>query len=43
MSEKIYFNTSQKFSLKRSLVNWTTRLHHTLALPMRKERRESYC
>ncbi len=31
MSEKIYFNTSQKFSLKRSLVNWTTRLHHTLA------------
>lgn len=31
MSEKIYFNTSGKFSLKRSLVNWTTRLHHTLA------------
>lgn len=31
MSEKIYFNTSNKFSLKRSLVNMTTRLHHTLA------------
>ncbi|MBY7916293.1 lysophospholipase [Vibrio fluvialis] len=31
MSEKIYFNTSGKFSLRRSLVNWTTRLHHTLA------------
>lgn len=31
MSEKIYFNTSGKFSLKRSLVNWSTRLHHTLA------------
>ena len=31
MSEKIYFNTSQKFSVKKSLVNITTRLHHTLA------------
>ncbi|RTZ17728.1 alpha/beta fold hydrolase [Vibrio aquaticus] len=31
MSEKIYFNTSQKFSVKKSLVNLTTRLHHTLA------------
>ncbi|MCG6210800.1 lysophospholipase [Vibrio furnissii] len=31
MSEKIYFNTSDKFSLRRSLVNWTTRLHHTVA------------
>ncbi|WP_039990413.1 alpha/beta fold hydrolase, partial [Vibrio azureus] len=31
MSEKIYFNTSQRFSLKRSLVNVSTRLHHTLA------------
>ncbi|ADT89218.1 alpha/beta fold hydrolase [Vibrio sp. Vb2880] len=31
MSEKIYFNTSGKFSLRRSLVNWTTRLHHTVA------------
>ncbi|AUV89379.1 hydrolase or acyltransferase [Vibrio campbellii] len=31
MSEKIYFNTSQKFSVKRSLVNISTRLHHTLA------------
>ncbi|CCN81988.1 hypothetical protein VINI7043_03440 [Vibrio nigripulchritudo ATCC 27043] len=31
MSEKIYFNASNKFSLKRSLVNCTTRLHHTLA------------
>ncbi|MEL7290332.1 MAG: alpha/beta hydrolase [Pseudomonadota bacterium] len=30
MSEKIYFNTSQKFSVKKSLVNMTTRLHHTL-------------
>ena len=30
MSEKIYFNTSQKFSIKKSLVNLTTRLHHTL-------------
>lgn len=31
MSEKIYFNTSGKFSLRRSFVNWTTRLHHTVA------------
>ncbi|MGS6580961.1 alpha/beta hydrolase [Vibrio diabolicus] len=31
MSEKIYFNTSQRFSIKRSLVNISTRLHHTLA------------
>ncbi len=31
MSEKIYFNTSGKFSLKRSLVNMSTRLHHTVA------------
>ncbi|MDN3697204.1 alpha/beta hydrolase [Vibrionales bacterium C3R12] len=31
MSEKIYFNTSGKFSLKRTLVNVTTRLHHTVA------------
>lgn len=31
MSEKIYFNTSGKFSLRRSLVNWSTRLHHTVA------------
>jgi len=31
VSEKIYFNTSGKFSVKRKLVNITTRLHHTLA------------
>ncbi|MGY3572463.1 alpha/beta hydrolase [Vibrio paucivorans] len=31
MSEKIYFNTSTKFSFKRSLVNLTTRLHHIVA------------
>ncbi len=31
MSEKIYFNTSGKFSIKRKLVNITTRLHHTVA------------
>ena len=31
MSEKIYFNTSEKFSIKRKLVNITTRLHHTVA------------
>ncbi|HHF2858068.1 TPA: alpha/beta fold hydrolase [Vibrio diabolicus] len=31
MSEKIYFNTSQRFSIKRSLVNISTRLHHTMA------------
>ncbi len=31
MSEKIYFNTSGKFSLKRTVVNMSTRLHHTIA------------
>jgi len=31
MSEKIYFNTSTKFSLKRSLVGATTNLHYILA------------
>lgn len=31
MSEKIYFNTSNKFSVKKSLVNLTTRLHHSVA------------
>ncbi|KJY81773.1 esterase [Vibrio galatheae] len=31
MSEKIYFNTSHKFSVKKSLVSLTTRLHHTIA------------
>lgn len=31
VSEKIYFNTSGKFSVKRKLVNVTTRLHHTIA------------
>ncbi|SON53147.1 alpha/beta hydrolase [Vibrio tapetis] len=31
MSEKIYFNTSDKFSLKRTVVNMSTRLHHTIA------------
>ncbi len=31
MSDKIYFNTSQRFSVRRSLVNISTRLHHTLA------------
>ena len=31
MSEKIYFNTSNKFSIKRSLINVSTRLHHRLA------------
>ncbi len=31
MSEKIYFNTTGKFSIKKKLVNVTTRLHHTLA------------
>lgn len=31
MSEKIYFNTANKFSIKKSLVSLTTRLHHTLA------------
>lgn len=31
MSEKIYFNTAQRFNWRRSLVNVTTRLHHSLA------------
>lgn len=31
MSEKIYFSTSNTFSVKRTLVNMSTRLHHTLA------------
>ncbi|WP_047042098.1 alpha/beta hydrolase [Vibrio mexicanus] len=31
MSEKIYFNTSNKFSMKKTLVNVSTRLHHRLA------------
>ncbi len=31
MSEKIYFNASDAFSIKRSFVNCSTRLHHTLA------------
>ncbi len=31
MSEKIYFNTSQRFNWRRSLVSVTTRLHHTIA------------
>ncbi|WP_076588206.1 alpha/beta fold hydrolase [Vibrio ostreicida] len=31
MSEKIYFSTANRFSVKKSLVNLTTRLHHTLA------------
>lgn len=31
MSDKIYFNTSNKFSLKKSMVNLTTRLHHRVA------------
>ncbi|MGF1695596.1 alpha/beta hydrolase [Vibrio lamellibrachiae] len=31
MSDKIYFNTSAKFSVKRSLLNVTTRLHHSVA------------
>lgn len=30
MSEKIYFNTSKKFSFKKSMINLSTRLHHTL-------------
>ncbi|KOO03214.1 alpha/beta fold hydrolase [Vibrio nereis] len=30
MSDKIYFNTSNKFNLKKSLINISTRLHHTL-------------
>ncbi|MEZ8825452.1 alpha/beta hydrolase [Vibrio amylolyticus] len=31
MSDKIYFNTSARFSVKRSVLNLSTRLHHTLA------------
>lgn len=31
MSDKIYFNTSSKFSFKKSMVNLTTRLHHRVA------------
>ncbi|MGC9458548.1 alpha/beta fold hydrolase [Vibrio genomosp. F10] len=31
MSDKIYFNTSAKFSVKRSLLNLSTRFHHTVA------------
>ncbi len=31
MSDKIYFNTSNKFNFKRSMINVTTRLHHRLA------------
>ncbi len=31
MSEKIYFNTSQRFNWRRSLVSVTTRLHHKIA------------
>lgn len=31
MSDKIYFNTASKFSIKKQLINVTTRLHHTLA------------
>ncbi|MBD1577659.1 MULTISPECIES: alpha/beta hydrolase [Vibrio] len=31
MSNKIYFNTPGRFSVKRSMVNVTTRLHHTIA------------
>ncbi|GAM73860.1 hydrolase or acyltransferase [Vibrio ishigakensis] len=31
MSDKIYFNTSKKFNLRRSLVNMTTRVHHKVA------------
>ncbi|CAM4186838.1 alpha/beta hydrolase [Vibrio neonatus] len=31
MSDKIYFNTSQKFNLRRSLVNAGTRIHHRVA------------
>ncbi|WP_162063811.1 alpha/beta hydrolase [Vibrio taketomensis] len=37
MSEKIYFNTSTKFSFKRTLVNLSTRLHHRVA-PRHAER-----
>ncbi|UGA57752.1 alpha/beta hydrolase [Vibrio sp. VB16] len=31
MSGKIYFNTAGKFSIKKKLINVTTRLHHTIA------------
>jgi len=31
VSEKIYFSTVGKFSVKKTLLNMTTRLHHTLA------------
>lgn len=31
MSDKIYFNTSKKFNLRRSLVNVSTRVHHKVA------------
>ncbi|MDV7105915.1 alpha/beta hydrolase [Vibrio sp. TH_r3] len=31
MSEKIYFNTAGKFSLKKQLVNLVTRFHHSIA------------
>lgn len=31
MSDKIYFNTGNKFSFKKSMVNFTTRLHHKVA------------
>ncbi|MCL9776917.1 alpha/beta fold hydrolase [Vibrio methylphosphonaticus] len=31
MSDKIYFNTSKKFSFKKRLVNFTTRTHYILA------------
>lgn len=31
MSDKIYFNTSNKFSFKRSLIGATTNLHYILA------------
>lgn len=38
MSDKIYFNTSNKFNLKKSLVNISTWLHHTLT-PQHAEKR----
>ncbi|GAD79664.1 alpha/beta hydrolase [Vibrio ezurae] len=31
MSDKIYFNTSAKFNLRRSLINVGTRIHHRVA------------
>ncbi|MGL6261945.1 alpha/beta hydrolase [Vibrio sp. WXL103] len=31
MSEKIYFNTGNRFSLRRGMINVTTRLHHRIA------------